>query len=143
MENEKKERKTVAWEMEENSTLLKATFPNGKDVTFDIARIFPDILTATKAQAFTVQYGVKQFLSDKTARSEGEKLSNDDKVVVMKTRYDDLVEGNFRVNKAGGVEKISKAKVEKNLDAMSDEELAEIGLTRDAAKILMARIMKK
>ena len=93
------------------------TFPTGETVKFNISRIFPDFNKMTETQKFTVNYGIKQFLTDKTAFPKNEKPGVEMLVKIMTERYDDLVNGKTRTNES----KTKTAKMDKSkLESITD-----------------------
>jgi hypothetical protein len=69
------------------------SFAIGKEVmaTFDLELLFPEFNEYDEAQQRTISYGVQQNLADKTARTKDTKLTVQERVDVMKKRYDILV----------------------------------------------------
>jgi hypothetical protein len=68
-------------------------FALGKEVmaTFDLELLFPKFVEFDEAQQRTISFGVQQNLSDKTARKKDAKLTIEERINVMKSRYDVLV----------------------------------------------------
>lgn len=109
----------IKWSMEtiENVPFSVCTFPTGETAKFDVSRIFPDFNKMTEIQKFTVNYGIKQFLTDKTAFPKNEKPGVEMLVKIMTERYDDLVNGKTRTNES----KTKTAKMDKSkLESITD-----------------------
>lgn len=92
---------------------------SGKKVIFDLSTLFPNFLELTKPQKHVIQYGVKQLCSDKTAKKEDEALTEDERIVAMKQKFEDVLAGKSTERKATVTKKIDTA-----WDSASTEERA-------------------
>lgn len=124
--------KKAKWEVT-GSTLL-VTMPDSTVGRYDISKIFPEFEAATAIQQNVIVYGIKQKLSDKTARSEDMKLTGQEAVDTMKTMFDEIVNGTWRAKGVGGLSY-------KKLEADADEKLT----PAEAAelKALLAKMKNK
>lgn len=93
--------KKAKWEVTGSS--LVVTMPDSTVGRYDISRIFPEFEAATAIQQNVIVYGIKQKLSDKTARSEDMKLTGAEAVDTMKTMFEEIVNGTWRAKGVGGL----------------------------------------
>ncbi len=103
-------KKKTTWKRPDGSTILGATMPSGKSASFDLSRIWPEFLKGTLVQMGLQEYGVKQFLSDKTAFKSDEKPSDATIAQTWIDRFEGLVDGKLRVN----AQRTDMVKVEKS-----------------------------
>lgn len=94
-----------------SGAILDCTMPDGEGVSFDLAELFPNFPEFDDVQQQSIAYGVKQGLSDITARSEDEKLTETEKVAAMEKRFKMYtVDRKWTSGKRGGgiTKKVSK-----------------------------------
>lgn len=106
------EKTRLTWNVIDN-TWLKVSCDEQIISQFDLALLFPDFAKFDEAQQMAVAYGVKQNLSDKTARNKDVGLTLKEKASVMEERYTFMVEK--RVWRQPGKERISLKKKAKDL----------------------------
>jgi len=96
-----------SWKLENGSELVVGTSEvsaDGKNsvftflARFDLRKIFPSFTELTQAQRFIAQYGVKQKLSDVTAKEELVTIKQ--KIDAMKEAWGDLLSGKMFEKKA-------------------------------------------
>ena len=106
------EKKKASWKLE--SALLKVTMPTGEAADFNLNDLFPGFEKLTGTQQNTIAYGVKQKLSDSTARSKDEKLDAKGAIEVMRTTFAGVIDNTAWTKKGGGgfSKKISKASLD-------------------------------
>lgn len=83
--------------------MLRAGFYEGSDKarTFsplfrcNLEKLFPDFLKYTESQQMSIEYGVKQKLSDSTARSADQVLSNGELTDQFKETWDLILSGQW------------------------------------------------
>ena len=112
--------KKAKWEVTGSS--LVVTMPDSTVGRYDISKIFPEFEAATAIQQNVIVYGIKQKLSDKTARSEDMKLTGQEAVATMKTMFEEIVNGTWRAKGIGGLS--YKKLDEKAAEVFSADELA-------------------
>ena len=96
------ETKQIRWTLMDRIAI--ATFPNGKAVEFDLALIYGNNETLMKF------YGIKQWLTDKTARTKKEKLSDNEKIEVMTDHFNGIIENGIEISENGVITIIGRAK---------------------------------
>lgn len=106
------EKTRLTWNIVED-TWLKVSCEETFVTQFDLALLFPDFKEFNEAQKMAVAYGVKQNLSDKTARNKDMSLTLDEKADIMEERYTFMV--NERIWRQPAKEKISLKKKAKEL----------------------------
>jgi hypothetical protein len=106
------EKKKASWKLDGVSQTV--TMPDGITRSFDLSELFPDFAKFNGTQQNTIAYGVKQKLSDSTARSKDEKLDSKGAVEVMATTYAGIIDNTAWTKKGGGgfSKKISKASLD-------------------------------
>ena len=126
------ERTKAKWSLDK--VLLKVSMPDGKVADFNLNDLFSGFEKLTGTQQNTVAYGVKQKLSDSTARSKDEKLDSKGAIEVMRMTYAGIVDGTAWTKKGGGgfSKKISQAVLE--------EKAKEAGLSVTKAKAVLESI---
>jgi uncharacterized protein YeeX (DUF496 family) len=115
------ETKQIRWTLMDH--IATATFPNGKTAKFDLTLIDGNNETLMKF------YGIKQWLTDKTARTKEEKLTDNEKVDVMTDHFDGMIENGIEISENGVITIIGRAKSKAagvetviNSEEFSDEE---------------------
>ena len=96
------ETKQIRWTLMDH--IATAVFPNGKTAKFDLSLIDGNNETLMKF------YGVKQWLTDKTARPKEEKLSDDEKIEVMDDHFDGMVSDGIEISENGVITIIGRTK---------------------------------
>ena len=96
------ETKQIRWTLMNH--VATATFPNGKTAEFDLTLIDGNNETLMKF------YGIKQWLTDKTARTKDEKLSDSEKIEVMTDHYDGMIENGIEISENGVITIIGRTK---------------------------------
>ena len=96
------ETKQIRWTL--MNRVATATFPNGKTAEFDLTLIDGNNETLMKF------YGIKQWLTDKTARTKEEKLSDSEKIEVMTDHFDGMVENGIEISENGVITIIGRTK---------------------------------
>ena len=96
------ETKQIRWTL--MSRIATAMFPNGKTAEFDLTLIDGNNETLMKF------YGVKQWLTDKTARSKDERLTDDEKIAVMTEHFDEMIEKGIEISENGVITIIGRTK---------------------------------
>jgi hypothetical protein len=126
------ERTKAKWSLDK--VLLKVSMPDGEAADFNLNDLFSGFEKLTGTQQNTIAYGVKQKLSDSTARSKDEKLDSKGAIEVMRTTYAGIVDGTAWTKKGGGgfSKKISQAVLE--------EKAKEAGLSVTKAKAMLESI---
>lgn len=126
------ERTKAKWSLDK--VLLKVSMPDGEAADFNLNDLFSGFEKLTGTQQNTIAYGVKQKLSDSTARSKNEKLDSKGAIEVMRTTYAGIVDGTAWTKKGGGgfSKKISQAVLE--------EKAKEAGLSVTKAKAMLESI---
>jgi hypothetical protein len=85
--------KSMGWSMVEDTGILTVTHkdvtPN-KAVDFDLKLLFEDFVELEQVQKQVIAYGVKQRLSDKTAKNSDEKLTVNERIVTMSNIWNRL-----------------------------------------------------
>ena len=94
------DKKQIGWTLIGHTAV--ATFPNGREVGFDL-----DVITDNN-ELLVKFYGLKQMLTDKTARPKDERLTDDEKVTVMTEYFDDMTEKGLEVSEKGVITIIGK-----------------------------------
>lgn len=110
------EKTRLTWSLDENSLKgpkLVVSCNDERVADFDLTLLFPNFGEFDEVQKMSVVYGVKQNLSDKTARNKDVSLTLNEKAGVMEERYAFMV--NERVWRQPGKEKISLKKKAKDL----------------------------
>ena len=119
--------KKSKWSLE--GTVLTVVMPEGETAEFDLASVHADVITQVQA------YGLKQKLSDSTARPSDQKLTEKEAIAEMQGTYDNLVSGIWR--EKGGGSGISMAKKVKEAALTATPEqlrvLKELGLVAESA----------
>ena len=105
------ERTKAKWSLDK--VLLKVEMPSGEKADFDLNELFSEFEKLGGTQQNTIAYGVKQKLSDSTARSKDEKLDEKGAIEVMRKTYAGIVDGTAWTKKGGGgfSKKISRAQL--------------------------------
>lgn len=126
------ERTKAKWSLDK--VLLKVSMPDGEAADFNLNDLFSGFEKLTGTQQNTIAYGVKQKLSDSTARGKDEKLDSKGAIEVMRTTYAGIVDGTAWTKKGGGgfSKKISQAVLEKKAK--------EAGLSVTKAKAMLESI---
>ena len=78
--------RTMSWALVEATGILTVTHKDvtpDKEVDFDLNLIFEDFKDLEPVQKQIIAYGVKQRLSDKTAKNTDEKLTVNERIVTM------------------------------------------------------------
>lgn len=101
----------LTWSL--NIDKLEVTCGEDFVAAFDLNNLFPDFAELDEVQQMSVIYGVKQNLSDKTARNKDVGLTLKEKADVMNKRYMFMI--TKRVWRQPGKEKISLKKKAKDL----------------------------
>lgn len=126
---EEKERKRILWNCNNETGIISATLPSSKkEINFDLNLLDSSegekqikFLDFSPIQKELFYYGVKQLLSDSTARNKEEKLDDEGKVFVMKKTFDEFISGEFL--KASSKEKKERKKKDKVRTVYTLEEL--------------------
>lgn len=95
------DKKQIGWTLVGHTAV--ATFPNGREVEFDLD------LVADNNALLVKFYGLKQMLTDKTARPKDERLTDDEKITVMSEHFDDMIEKGLEISEKGVITIIGKA----------------------------------
>ena len=95
------DKKQIGWTLAGHTAI--ATFPNGREVGFDL-----DFITDNNALLVKF-YGLKQMLTDKTARPKEERLDDNEKITVMSEHFDDMTEKGLEISEKGVITIIGKA----------------------------------
>jgi hypothetical protein len=82
------EKKKAGWKMD--GTVLTVTFPDGTKDSFDVAMVKDDGIRSA-----LLGYGLKQKLSDSTARNKDERLTTEERLAEMKETFNLLVAGTW------------------------------------------------
>lgn len=83
---------------------LEVTTTGGQVGKFDLGKI-----TLPEVVRHCFEYGVKQILSDATARNKDEKLDDKGKLKVMEEKFESMIDGKIlTVTREGGKDKVSK-----------------------------------
>ena len=96
------DKKQIGWTLAGHTAV--AIFPNGREVGFDL-----DLVTDNNALLVKF-YGLKQMLTDKTARSKDERLTDDEKITVMTEYFDDMTEKGLEISENGVITIIGRTK---------------------------------
>lgn len=120
------ERKKASWSFDAEG-IQTCSLPSGREVRFDLTRLFSDFKELTDTQQETVAYGNKRKCSDRTARSTDMKLDEDGIVEVMLDTFESIVDGTAWTRKGGGGQKsVKKQIVEGANKALNGDELAKL-----------------
>jgi hypothetical protein len=118
-----------------NDNILKCECPGDVEFTVDLERLFSDFPKLSETQKEVIVYGVKQKLSDKSAKIEAEKLTPENFKIVSMARYEDILDGSAWVRKAGGTREtavLSKSAVNKIKQFSIDQILMFVELFSEA-----------
>jgi hypothetical protein len=85
--------RSMSWALVEETGILTVTHKDvspEKAVDFDLCLIFEDFKELEHVQKQVIAYGVKQRLSDKTAKNSDEKLTVNERIVTMSNIWNRL-----------------------------------------------------
>lgn len=118
-----------------NSWEQKDGVLSGRGADFEIDKLFPDYSTGNAAQQFIMEYGIKQYLTDKTARSKDEKLSDAEAKDVMTEVWMSLVNGIVPAKKSSPLDKAETAlgKAQADFDTILDN-MVKAGIDKKTAR---------
>ena len=77
--------KKAKWNLIDN--VLSVELPTGEKASYELVTLFPDFAAYDSVQQNAIAYGVKQGLSDTTARNTDEKLNPAERVAAMNDRW--------------------------------------------------------
>ena len=140
----------ISWERKAGTTLLQAgkAEGTGKDRVYSpfwrcqLEELFPEFLKYTEAQQMTIEYGVKQKLSDSIARPKDQKLSKKEVIEQFDETWALIVSGEW-VKKV--VPKTPLERAEAALKSLQTEmtEYQKIMLEEGTPKKVVESVMKK
>lgn len=94
------DKKQIGWTL--RGSYAVATFPNGEEVEFDLN------LITDRNETLVKFYGLKQMLTDKTARTKEERLTDEEKTTVMTEYFTDMTEKGLEISEKGVITVIGK-----------------------------------
>ena len=109
-----------SWEVSKEG-MLSVAMPEGAKAEFDLTDIWPDYTSHSEVQQYLESYGVKQALSDKTARNKEVSLSEAEKVGVILHTWEDFKAGRIRARTGGVSLKKQNEALQNQLDEVKEK----------------------
>jgi hypothetical protein len=130
------ERKKVTWELS-NVGMLTAHHLDRIDQSFNLTRLDKGgvpYMDMSAQQKDSFAYGVKQQLSDATARSKDEKLDDDGKRIVMDATFESMIDGTYL--------ETSRKQREKEKTEYTEDEIVDMAISVNSTREVVINLLK-
>lgn len=117
------EKKKASWKLD--NAMLAVTMPTGETTQYNLGELFTNFEKLTGTQQNTVAYGVKQKLSDSTARGKDEKLDAKGSIEVMNETFAEILDGTAWTRKGGGGFSLKK-EIQTKTETLNKKDQAEL-----------------